>query len=567
MAPHFYLSNMNPIISRFWLAFAAVALSLAWILPNHSIPWLGFHGDAWCSTILLIVSIFIFARKNFEMQWSIASATCLFIATIPALQYIFNLIPIFGVAWINATYIFGFSLAILTGAAWEKTTPNQVGDYLFLSIGIASAISIGLQLHQFFRLDSIGPWILMSSGTRHYANMAQPNQLASLLLLGTLACWWGFWRKLIGPYTALLIAALFLFGTALTESRTAWLNVMLIVVASLIWHKLIPSKSFIYGILGLSIFFAVCVLNLTTINEALGGGLPVEYRSASNDPRWAAWVMFLKAAVHEPFFGFGWGQLGHAQFLMMDEKISFGGSFLQAHNLFIDLILWNGIPLGLGISIFLIWWFLSTAKNLTNLAQLMSFLFLMVLGVHSMLEYPLQYAYFLLPAGMIMGSLETSLNHKSIRISHKFPIIVVLILGICALPITIRDYFRVEDSFYGLRFEQKKIASDYPKTPPDVIALTQWRDYIIFARMEPTPNINPDRIAWMKNLVSTVPSAYGMYKLASFLAVNDSPLEASQWLRRLCQTSPSDQCEIIRNEWASQSEMNSKIGGIPWPNK
>lgn len=557
---------MNKLLNPVLLSLLSLILSLSWLLPNHSQPWLSFHGDAWSAFILMIVSILVFCKNKFQFSWLTASIVMLLISFIPLFQYVTGLTEIFGVAWINFVYVLGFTLALLTGATWEKHTTNQVGDFIFLSVGTASVVSIGLQLHQLFRLDSIGPWILMSSGTRHYANMAQPNQLASLLLLGTLACGWGWWRKLIGPTTAFFVAALFLFGTALTESRTAWLNIMFMVVASLFWRKFLPSKSTLYGVIGLSIFFALCVLNLPAINDALGGGLPVQFRSASNDPRWAAWVMFLKAAAHEPLFGFGWGQLGHAQFLMMDEKISFGGSFLQAHNLFIDLVLWNGIPVGLGISIFLVWWLWSIAKRIEIFSQLMYLFFIVILGIHSMLEYPLQYAYFLLPAGVIMGSLDASLGFQVIRVKHKWPGMLILIAGACVLSITIRDYFRVEDSFYGLRFEQKKIASNYPRTPPDVIALTQWRDYIVFARMQPTPNMDLNQIAWMQNLVSTVPSAFGMYKLAAMLAVNNRPIEAKKWLRRLCQTSPIDQCEIIKNEWAEQSISNAKIGGIPWPN-
>jgi hypothetical protein len=183
-----------------------------------------------------------------------------------------------------------------------------------------------------------------------------------------------------------------------------------------------------------------------------------------------------------------------------------------------------------------------------------------------MLEYPLQYAYFLLPAGLVMGSLNISQNFKSIKVNKKWPLASLLLISIIAFIITARDYFRIESSFYGLRFEQKKIVSNYPRTPPDVVALTQWRDYILFARMEPNAAVNATNLSWMRNLVATTPSAFIMYRFAAMLALNNEPAEATLWLKRLCLTSPKDQCEVIRIEWVNQSKINPQIANIQWPN-
>lgn len=557
---------MTKIFTPFWLSGASLALSLAWLLPNHSLPWLSFHGDAWSGIVLCVVACVVLVRTNFTSIWNPLTLVIAITAGIPILQYFGGLIPIFGVAWINSAYMMGFLLALLTGSAWERNQSHQVGDFLFLATVTASMVSVGLQLHQFFRLESVGPWILYSSGTRHFANMAQPNQLASLLLLGTLGCGWAYERKLIGPYIAISAAAFFLIGTVLTESRTAWLNVLLIISVSIIWRKTLPSRAYSWGVVGLGLFFLVCVLNLPAINDYFGGGMPVEFRSATSDPRWAAWTMFLKAAVFKPFFGFGWGQLGHAQFLMMDEGISFGGSFLQSHNIFIDLILWNGIVIGIILIAVIIWWLWTTLNTINTFHQLMLMSFIIVLGTHSMLEYPLHYSYFLLPCGLAIGGLIASTKSQSILMIGKRSSIVVLVISTIMLTITIRDYFRTEDSFYGLRFEQKKIKSDYPLTPPDVLALTQWRDYILFARMEPKPDVSNADLSWMRNLVSTIPSAFVMYRFAATLAVNNQPAEATLWLKRLCQTSPKEQCEVIMAEWKKQSKSNPKIAAIQWPN-
>ncbi len=554
-------------MSKFWIVFASIFLSLAWLLPNHSLPWMSFHGDAWAASMLLLVASFVLWRNRFCVAWHWLTAVSAGMALIPLIQYAVGMTPLFGVAWINSVYLLGLLTALLAGAAWELESPGQCADYLFLAIGIAAVVSVGLQLNQFFDLEPFGPWTLQSTGTRHFANIAQPNQMASLLLLGVLGCAWGFYRKYLGATAAFVTAALLLLGVVLTESRTAWLNVILLLGITVYGRRYAPDRKYLGAVVGLGCYFLVCILMLPTLNDFFGGGLPVEYRSPSSDTRWAAWGMFLKAILHRPLFGFGWGQLGHAQFLMLDEGISLGGSLLQAHNLILDLVLWNGIPLGLSLAAFLGWWCWTVVRGLRNFSQLLLISFLVVLGTHAMLEYPLQYAYFLLPAGMVMGCLNVSLGLRTAFGPRKWLTGVVLLLAMATLVVTIRDYFRIETSFYGLRFELKKIDVPIPRTPPDVLALTQWRDHIVFSRMELRSGIAAGELAWMRNMVSSVPSPFVLYRFAAMLAMNDQPAEAQQWLRRTCQISSKSLCEIIEAEWAKQSLIYERIAAVPWPGK
>ena len=297
------------VMSLFWFFCASVSLSLTWLLPNHSWPWLGFHGDAWAALMLLIVAAFVLWRNRFSIGWhglTVLSAAMVFI---PLVQCAIGMVPLFGLAWINSAYLLGFSLAILVGGAWEQESVGECADYLFLAIGIASVVSVGLQFHQFFDLESYGPWILNSTGSRHFANMAQPNLLASLLLLGLLGCGWGFYRKYLSGYGAIGIAAFLLLGLTLTESRTAWLNVILLVIVALVWRSKLPSRRYLWAVLGLAALFATLVFLLPLLNEVLrGNDTPMHYRSTSGDPRWVLWV-FPKGGGATPITGFWLGPI------------------------------------------------------------------------------------------------------------------------------------------------------------------------------------------------------------------------------------------------------------------
>jgi Virulence factor membrane-bound polymerase, C-terminal/O-Antigen ligase len=557
------------LVSSFWLVSASLALSLAWVLPNHSIPWTTFHSDAWVALMTCIPAVFILVGRKFEIDWHwlpIAAGT---LAIMPMLQHAQGVVPLFGIAWVNSVYLIGFTLALLTGAAWEQECAHECADYLFLALGIASFVSVGLQIHQFFVLEPFGPWIMYSNGTRHSANLAQPNQLGSLLMLGLLSVGWGFYRKFLGRLFALVAAGLILLGVALTESRTAWLNISMLLTFAFIWRRTLPSRRFLWAMAGLTIFFVGLVLLLPSVYDLVWFENSAKLRTDSpmRDARWAIWGMFLNVAFSEPVWGFGWGQLHQAQLMLPEEIRNQSGLYTSAHNLFLDLIIWSGFPVGLAISGFLVGWFFVVVRRIGTFEQVAMFAFVSVLGIHAMLEFPLHYAYFLLPAGLMMGCLNTSLRLPVVIHSQKILAAGVFAFGIFALSTTIRDYFRVETSMYGLRFEQKKIETTIPLRPPDVLALTHWYDYMVFARLEPRAGVSGAELEKMEALVTSMPGSLVMYKMAVTMAYNNRPAQAQEWLKRNCMYTDTEQCEKIRLQWSGLASVDPRIAAIPWPFK
>lgn len=555
-----------PILSKFWLVCAALALSLVWLLPNHVPPWASFHADAWSAIVLALVSVFVILKGEKKVAWHGLVLSCVALIAVLAVQYTCGLIAQFGVAWINMIFLLGFLLALLAGSSWEMTSRLQCADFVFLAVLMGASVSVGLQLHQWLGLEPIGPWILRSNGSRYFANMAQPNQLGSLLLLGVLGCAWLNRRGWLNAYVALLLAIWLLFGLALTESRTGWVNAVLIVSAIFVWRRLPGMEHLPKVAIGLAGFYCLCIITLPTLNEMLGiSGVSVEVRSIFDKSRIDLWKMLIEAASFRPWSGFGWGQVSHAQFLMDIEQMFPGASAKQAHNLVLDLVLWNGVPIGLTIAVLLGWWAWRAIRNIADIFQLTMFLFLVVLFAHAMLEYPLQYAYFLLPAGLMMGALNSSLGFRVVCQTPKWFAGCIALTITLMLAITIRDYFWVETSMYGLRFEQRRIQTSIPPTPPEVMVLTQWRDFIYFARMEPSKIHGVQDLVWAGNLVRTMPSAMGMYKFASMLAFAGKPDEAQHWLKVLCRINAKPQCEAIRNMWLTESEKHTAMAAIPWP--
>ena len=228
----------KPALTPFWLVLWSCTLAIGWLLPNHYWPWLSFHSDAWVALTASLAALAVIWRSNGPAAWHRLTLLAAALMCVPCVQFASGMMPIAGNLWISLAYLAGLLMALLSGARWESSTPGQLGDGLFLAIGIAALLSVGLQLQQWLQLDGIQLWTMGGGPSRPHANFGQPNQLATFLLWGLLASGWGLIRKYIGIRTALLTALYLLFGIALTGSRTAWLGVALLVGACLLWRRL-----------------------------------------------------------------------------------------------------------------------------------------------------------------------------------------------------------------------------------------------------------------------------------------------------------------------------------------
>ncbi|MCM2341556.1 O-antigen ligase family protein [Rhodoferax sp.] len=552
-------------MTPFWLALWAATLALGWLLPNHYRPWIAFHSEAWIAAVLLLALAALIWRSRGSMALHRITLGVALLIGMPWLQYGLGLIFQPGVAWISCAFLLGLFLALLLGAKWEAINPGQLGDALFLAIGVAAVVLVGLQLQQWLQVDGLELWRLRGGTERPSANIGQPNQLATLLLWGVLAAAWGLTRGRISGGVAILLVAFLLFGIALTGSRTAWIGVALLVVASWWWRSLWRSARLPWVATGLGCYFVLCIV-VQGWWRALDGAVPADVVRMSSELRPLAWTVFLDAAWQRPWFGYGWNQTAMAQLAVATEHPSLHGVFLYAHNLFLDLILWCGIPLGLLVSASLVVWVWRCFRAVQSAENAVLLLFLLVVANHAMLELPLYYAYFLLPAGLVMGMLNTRMGARPALYVARWAAALLWLAATTLLVLLVRDYSRVEPSYENLNYEWSriKVASI---GPPDVLLLTQWHDFVAFARHEPKAGLNQAELDALRNMPELFSGALFLHKYASFLALNQRPDEARLWLQRLCKVVTESECRAAKGIWAKQSLKHPEIAAIPWPVK
>jgi hypothetical protein len=278
-----------------------------------------------------------------------------------------------------------------------------------------------------------------------------------------------------------------------------------------------------------------------------------------------AWRLFFDAVLTQPWFGYGWTEVTHAQLAVATEFPPLYGPFGQSHNLFLDLVLWLGIPLGLFVSTAMVWQFTTYVRTVTNAKDAILLMFLSVIGIHAMLELPMHYAYFLLPTGLVIGVLNQRIGGKPIGSTPRWTLIGLWLVAVLLLSGIIRDYFRVEASFQDARFELALIGNVPQGQPPNVLLLTQLRERINFMRYEVKTGMTQEELDWLLKVVNAYPGGGPIYKAARALALNQQPVQAQQWLRKVCKISSPDECALIKRVWAKDSLNSSFIAAVPWP--
>ncbi|MFM2450232.1 MAG: hypothetical protein RIS44_2682 [Pseudomonadota bacterium] len=260
-----------------------------------------------------------------------------------------------------------------------------------------------------------GRWLAASSlEGRATGNFRQPNHLGSLLLwamvavvaLGALS------KRPARSVLRLQMPALVLLmvGVVLSASRTAALALVVLVVWGLLDKRLRPSARVMLA--ATPLLYALIWWGLTVWAQATGHAFGGQGRfSADGDissSRFAIWRDTLELIAQNPWTGVGWGRFNFAWSLtpFPNRPTAF---FDHTHNLFLQFAVELGIPLALLVTALLVWAFWCATKNawrasgMQGVALRSCWVMLLLVALHSQLEYPLWYAYFLFPAAFMWG--------------------------------------------------------------------------------------------------------------------------------------------------------------------
>ncbi|MEO7851181.1 MAG: Wzy polymerase domain-containing protein [Rubrivivax sp.] len=355
------------------------------------------------------------------------------------------------------------ALLLLSGAV-ARASAQAMPLFTAFCIGwvVAGALNAGIGIIQVFAPAlADGDWLARSSlAGRAVGNLRQPNHLSSLLLWSAIAVVPLLELGRLRRRVAYALFALMVFAVVLTASRTGVLGIGLLALWGLLGRRLSrPTRGLL---LSAPLLYALAWAGLALWAELSHHAFGGEARLAEADlsgSRFGIWANTLSLIRQQPWLGVGFGEFNFAWSLtpFPGRPTAF---FDHTHNLPLHLAVELGLPLATLIMVLLLaglWRAWQLAQKATaadapmGVALRSAWMMLVLIGVHSQLEYPLWYAYFLLPAAWLWGfamgrpRAVTSVAAVSPGAATR-PTRVLFVLGMLTVVLTtlaVLDYARV----------------------------------------------------------------------------------------------------------------------------
>jgi O-antigen ligase len=304
--------------------------------------------------------------------------------------------------------------------------------WLVLGLLAAAVISAVLGMLQYLGLArELSPWVNQPLKGDAFANLRQRNQFASLTSLGLVAL-----LGLVaaqsktqsmsraGWAVALVLLNVLAAGVACSVSRTGAMQWALVgvLMAAWGWRSAKQDKSFGNGLVWLAIAAPLLVavwsvvmpwLALHTTGE-WGASMILRVTGQAQDyaacgGRRVLWSNVLALIAQHPWLGWGWGETDYAHFMTGYSSLRFCDMLDNAHDFPLHLALEFGVPFALALMAVLgVWILRRTPWREQQAWRVMSWCLVLVLVLHSLLEYPLWYGPFQMTLGLAIGLIWTS---------------------------------------------------------------------------------------------------------------------------------------------------------------
>ena len=448
-----------PRLAHLSLMFAG----LMWVLPflyyRHTNPLTTFYQE-WGAAVLGLCAMPLLLTRRYWQQPEIPRIVLLpfGLMLLVLVQFAFGKIGYFSQTLLFVLYMLWAALLIMLGQRLREEFGLPVlatALAVFLLLGAELSALVGVLQHFHWRsfLDSV---VSVNTSAAVFGNMGQPNHFANYISLGLISLGLLHTRWKLRAWQSALLAAPLLFVLVLSGSRSAWLYLLFIMGLAFLWQRREKSNRPLlhYSLLLLLGFglmnFVVQIpwlsgdyASVTTLERMVEGAAAIEgghggeaaggatERSIRLHIWHEAWLIFTRM----PLLGAGFGQFGWQHFLLGPSlhNSNISGLYNNAHN----IVMQTAAEMGLAGLLILFGALTLWVRQLRGAPRTIYHWWggglLAVLAIHSLLEYPLWYAYFLGVAALTLGMLESTTYRLELRNLGRLSVASVLLLGVLSL--------------------------------------------------------------------------------------------------------------------------------------
>jgi O-antigen ligase len=442
---------------RIALACLSLMLVVPFLIAYHRLPIPSFYEEWWTALFGLgVMSLLVHRRHAFQLPS---------IALLPAILIICLALQIAIVAGSDAnpaqlallclTWTLGLMLA-------ARALCREIGAAALTRVVAWSLLGGALLAVVAAALQFSGLWsglglIMPNRGASLIGNVGQPNHLADQLWLGVAAAIYLRTRERLSSTLALASIGLLTATGVLTGSRSVWLYAIALIVLAILARRrqAAPERSLVHwyvAALVLQLAAQIVLPRLFDNAPLITGGERLYTDVGTSSVRLGLWTMAIRTWIGQPLLGAGWGSFPAQTYAFigtLSASLPAGIQFHpgeNAHNIVLAMLSELGLAAGLAVVIIPVLWLLRMARQPIDPEQSLCLALLLVIGIHSQLEYPLWYLNFLGVAALA-GALADRAPWP--RTPHRLaPAITVLMLlaGTAALGILRHDYQRLESA-------------------------------------------------------------------------------------------------------------------------
>ncbi|MDV7636956.1 Wzy polymerase domain-containing protein [Acinetobacter baumannii] len=517
----------------FFLFLAAILLGFAWLSPFHYNPWVMFSSEisTFAAGLSVLAALFYHHIKIPRAQILLLPFTL-----IPIVQWSCGLVFDLSTALLSTFYLLGFWFMILAGynLSLDQKKREQIFSGFSLLIIITSLFTSLIAIFQWLNIESHLIYTLHLIGNRPYGNFGQPNNMATFLIIGLLGCLYLYEKHKVTLWLLLPSALIILFTIALSQSRTSWIVFPFLLIYWMVKQFGKQKRfRFVQGLLWCLAFFLIAGLILPYITQFIEFSTNTEItetssfvaRAGSGHERIGMWIQILHAIAQQPWLGYGWSQTSVA----VVDSIQYGTVhvwFNSAHNVLLDIIIWNGIPIGIVIIAYFACWFVWLNQQAKETISIIAIMMVCTVLIHAMLEFPQRYAYFLLTCGFLLGIIQAQTPVLKGIVLKKQVFRLIWGISVILLVAIWRDY-NVYVTNSNLLFKNKQPNAEVLGSN-QIFVLTQFEQRLKWIEMKPETTLSDADLAVWGSFVKNKATPYNLRKYAQLLAYNGKVEQAKQ---------------------------------------
>lgn len=407
------------------LMFIGLMFLLPFVSLYHDLPIPSFYGE-WVAAVLGLAAMLPLLRKAAWQPLQIPQIALIFpgLAAILGMQWMLGMLHSHQYALLVLSYLtWAFFLVILGSYlrhefGWEKITTTLA--WFLVMGGLVNAGIVALQ----YAMQS-GLALAWVPKLTSYGTLAQANNVADYAALATASLIYLYAKGRLSLKVFAVYLTLFLAMLAFSGSRSAWLYLTVLTVLAVGLQvaaiKQRTGSTAKRSLLRVSLLLLPAFVLLQFVIHSISpDGLVVLSAERLIDSanvngtsqRWQLWQDSWHLFMQSPWLGIGFGQMSWQSFLLLDAPASASAPrvFEHSHNLFMHLLTEMGIVAPLLVLAGVIAWLRVFKWRKLSIESWWLISLLAVIGLHSLLEYPLWYTYFLGLVAILLGAGEEKLS-------------------------------------------------------------------------------------------------------------------------------------------------------------